>query len=109
MYRMGFSPCVGPYRDLNNIVIEKVIEKTLLRIAQRKPKIIMCNAVGLGRVVDVRFVSKSGHWATCEECPLYPQKRTSELSRGMSALCQKRTYAVQQCGQLLDHLVGSAL
>src|SRR5262245_3730884 len=24
-------------------------------------------------------------------CPLYPQKRTSELSRGMSALCQKRT------------------
>src|SRR6516165_1310973 len=24
------------------------------------------------------------------------QKRTSELSRGMSALCQKRTHAVQQ-------------
>src|SRR6516162_9878727 len=24
-------------------------------------------------------------------CPLYPQKRTLELSRGMSALCQKRT------------------
>ena len=30
------------------------------------------------------------------KCPLYPQKRTSELSRGMSALCQKQTYAVQQ-------------
>jgi len=28
-----------------------------------------------------------------EQCPLYPQKRTSELSRGMSALCQKRTLA----------------
>src|SRR5262249_10162558 len=28
-------------------------------------------------------------------CPLYPQKRTLELSRVMSALCQKRTYAVQ--------------
>jgi len=26
----------------------------------------------------------SGHWA----CLLYPQKRTSELGRGMSALCQ---------------------
>jgi hypothetical protein len=24
-------------------------------------------------------------------CPLYPQKRTLELSRGMSALCQKET------------------
>jgi len=24
-------------------------------------------------------------------CPLYPQKRTLELSRAMSALCQKRT------------------
>src|SRR5215469_16786806 len=28
--------------------------------------------------------------------PLCPQKRTSEPSRGMSALCQKRTHAVQQ-------------
>jgi hypothetical protein len=28
--------------------------------------------------------------------PLYPQKRTSELTRGMSALCQKRTHALQQ-------------
>ena len=25
-------------------------------------------------------------------CPLYPRKRTSEHSRGMSALCQKRTF-----------------
>jgi hypothetical protein len=24
-------------------------------------------------------------------CPLYPQKRTLELSREMSAMCQKRT------------------
>ena len=29
-------------------------------------------------------------------CPLYPQKRTWELNRGMSALCQKRTHALQQ-------------
>ena len=27
---------------------------------------------------------------------------------GMSALCQKRTHAVQQFGLLLDHLVGAA-
>jgi len=40
--------------------------------------------------LDVRFGSE----ADIDE--LYPQKRTSELSRGMSALCQKRTYAVQQ-------------
>jgi len=30
------------------------------------------------------------------QCPLYPQKRTSELSRQMSALWQKQTYAMQQ-------------
>ena len=27
---------------------------------------------------------------TSNQCPLYPQKRTSELTRGMSALCQNR-------------------
>src|SRR6516225_4780637 len=39
---------------------------------------------------------KSRHRGELRECPRYPQKRTSELSRGMSALCQKRTYALQQ-------------
>ena len=34
------------------------------------------------------------------------QKRTLELSRAMSALCQKRTRAVQQ-KHLFDHLVGA--
>src|SRR6516162_1687792 len=29
-------------------------------------------------------------------CPLYPQKQTFVAATGMSALCQKRTYAVQQ-------------
>jgi hypothetical protein len=29
-------------------------------------------------------------------CPLYPQKRTSVECPGMSALCQKRTHALQQ-------------
>src|SRR5215469_5941832 len=34
---------------------------------------------------------KSGHRDKLKECPLYPQRRTLELGRGMSALCQKRT------------------
>src|SRR6516225_7998598 len=40
--------------------------------------------------VNVLWV-KSGHWVTCEQCPLYPQKQTSIERVGMSALCQKRT------------------
>src|SRR6516165_11160577 len=36
---------------------------------------------------------KSRHRRMSVACPLYPQKRTLELSRGMSALCQKRTSA----------------
>jgi hypothetical protein len=39
--------------------------------------------------------------ATVAQCLLYPQKRTWELAREMSALCQKRTSTA-----LLDHLVG---
>src|SRR5262245_31944832 len=35
-------------------------------------------------------------WCTSKQCLLYPQKRTLEFSRAMSALCQKRTYAAQQ-------------
>src|SRR6516164_1336670 len=34
---------------------------------------------------------KSRHRGIFNQCPLYPQKRTLELSHGMSALCQKRT------------------
>ena len=33
---------------------------------------------------------KSRHSTTSDQCPLYPQKRTSKLSCGMSALCQNR-------------------
>jgi len=40
---------------------------------------------------NVRFGSKSGHQGTFNQCPLCPQKQTLELSRAMSALCQKRT------------------
>ena len=35
---------------------------------------------------------KSRHCGTSNQCPLYPQKRTLELSPGMSAKCQKQTF-----------------
>ena len=50
---------------------------------------------------------KSGHRALFGLCPLYPRKRTSRDTTGMSALCQKRTYALQQKSPLFDHLVGA--
>src|SRR6516225_9273094 len=47
-------------------------------------------------------------WAKCRHrCLLYPQKRTLELSRAMSALCQKRTHALQQKRSLFGHMVGA--
>ena len=42
-----------------------------------------------------------------ELCPLYPQKRTWIGTAVMSALCQKRTHALQQKGLLFDQLVGA--
>src|SRR5262249_20643190 len=45
----------------------------------------------------------NGHRGQLEECPLYPQKRTLELSRGMSALCQKQTSACS-----FDYFVGKS-
>src|SRR5215472_13719792 len=50
---------------------------------------------------------KSGHWGTSEQCPLYPQKRTLELTRVMSALCQKQTHASQQRASSFDNIVGA--
>src|SRR6516164_11754590 len=47
----------------------------------------------------------SGHSPTFDRCPLYPQMRTSQLSREMSALCQKRTHAPQQFSSLFGHRV----
>jgi hypothetical protein len=40
-------------------------------------------------------------------CLLYPQKRTCAVHSPMSALGQKRTYAVQQSALLFDQLVGA--
>src|SRR6516164_9426282 len=37
------------------------------------------------------------HGSRVDRCPLYPQKRTLELSRSMSAMCQKRTFVSISC------------
>ena len=47
-------------------------------------------------LANVRFGAKSSRSVTTEPCPLYPRKRTKSRHVGTSALCQKRTYAVQQ-------------
>jgi hypothetical protein len=38
---------------------------------------------------------------------LNPRKQTFGSALGMSALCQKRTQAVQQNKQLFNHLIGN--
>src|SRR5262249_13597612 len=45
---------------------------------------------------NVRFGSKAEKLRMSKCCPLYPRKRTSSDTTGMSALCQKRTHALQQ-------------
>jgi hypothetical protein len=56
---------------------------------------------------NVRFGSLADIEAPPTRCPLYPQKQTSFSALAMSALCQKRTHALQQKGLLFDHLVGA--
>jgi hypothetical protein len=47
---------------------------------------------GLILALDARFaIAAIGH-----PCPLYPRKRTNYRQLGVSALCQKRTNALQQ-------------
>ena len=41
---------------------------------------------------------KSGKLDLSIRCPLTPRKRTLSDTTGMSALCQNRTYALQQIG-----------
>ena len=50
----------------------------------------VCTAAILSRSCPLWV--KSGHRIRSASCPLYPQKRTLELSGVMSALCQKRTF-----------------
>src|SRR5262245_51189933 len=48
--------------------------------------------------VRIRFGSEAENFRTSNCCPLCPRKRTSSDTTGMSALCQKRTNALQQIG-----------
>ena len=47
---------------------------------------------------------KSGHFGVPKRCPLYPQEQTLELSRVMSALCQKQTFCTAKKMSLYDPL-----
>src|SRR6516164_1780977 len=53
------------------------------------------------RALFINLISPIPDWgrddgSASNRCPLYPQKQTSELSRVMSALCQKRTLEAQK-------------
>ena len=70
--------------------------------------------MGRGEHFVVMFVGaplwvKSRHRRSADKCPLSPQKRTLELSRGMSALCQKRTLCGAAKFRLFDQLVGGVV
>src|SRR6516164_1435669 len=67
-------------------------------------RLVRCQCGFLG-IEPYRFRVKIRHLRYKASCPLYPRKRTLELSRGMSALCQKRTRAVQQKNTATDFYV----
>ena len=46
-------------------------------------------------------------FAVQSACPLYPRKRTCAVQLGMSAMGQEQTHAAQQTASLFDHLVGA--
>ena len=49
----------------------------------------------------------NGHLCKLEECPLYPQKRTSLSAIAMSAKCQKQTFAKRGMPQRTIYLRGA--
>jgi hypothetical protein len=73
---------------------------SLSRFEVRRDAILAeANAIGTTAFCDVCFQGNSGHCARL----LYPQKRTLELGREMSAMCQWRTSGAD----LFDHFVGA--
>jgi len=74
-------------------------ERDFLFLVPIEPKESLLGLIPRGGSRGLAFVRfecplwvKSRHRRKFSQCPLYPQKRTSELRRGMSALCQKRTF-----------------
>src|SRR5215510_204194 len=63
-----------------------------VRGARRRVALDLGGGAGAAGGADRRVVGGVVEGAS-NQCPLYPKKRTLELGRGMSALCQKRTFA----------------
>src|SRR5215469_14621580 len=61
-----------------------------------RPHIPQLEQVLLQRTAGPYIWVKSRRSAIAQLCPLYPRKRTSSDTTGMSALCQQRTYAPRQ-------------
>ena len=74
-------------KDLDNAIRQ--------RKGLRRP--LSTKAIGTKRTCHLhQSMSAFGGIADIGVCLLYPQKRTLELSRAMSALCHKQTHALQQ-------------
>src|SRR5215471_1632866 len=54
------------------------------------------DAIAERRAVRALIRKLAGLAGEASRCPLYPRKRTNSGPLGMSALCQKRTHALQQ-------------
>ena len=52
---------------------------------------ILVRSVSFPQAIEHPLWVKSGHRSRSAQCPLYPQKRTSRDTLGMSALCHKQT------------------
>jgi hypothetical protein len=83
--------------------ISKVAVTIIISVAAAGPRQLRERSLSSHRVQSSQFCEatfrktecplwvKSGHRIRPAPCPLYPKKRTLELGRVMSALCQKRT------------------
>ena len=86
-------PLMSVMRSRRLIASPKAQDKAScrLKIAHwKRPGAVLCVTANFDR--ECPLWVKSGHSSASALCPLYPQKRTSGLSREMSALCQKQTF-----------------
>src|SRR5262249_9076875 len=85
----GFAPFAA-IRRVGIVAVTGTERRITAGICERRNGIqgSVCTAAILSRSCPLWV--KSRHRDISNQCPLYPQKRTLKLSRGMSALCQKR-------------------
>ena len=83
--------------EMEALLLELLQHRALLPEFVRDPSYAERDELLLKRPLGVLNDSLAGHefYRPRDVC-FTPQKRTLELSRGMSALCQKRRYALQQ-------------